>query len=626
MTVMGIKRLLSMVSVLAGLLTVGFWVPTVAADCLPLPTQAQLKITVNLESEGTYRLWFRQVTPATGNQLYVQVDGDCAIDIAKNQQSDKLSWSGVDSQGQSLLVVLDRGEHTIMLGGDQTGIAVDKGLLTTDHDCIPQDNGDNCFELSESAGELVTVAEPTSDIATEQVGKLTFAIILTSILALAGVLGLLIWHYVSYNRRVVFTALSPKLHWLHKLRHAMSLSTVKHFINHHRMTVYMYAAVLGIFTLLLCVGIATANGHKVLVFEAESGEIIGMASNVADAQASEGSYVLFGGSAPVITGSDQTPVKTTPTNNGGGTGGGGGGGSTGTGGGGGDSGGGTGGGGGGGGDAGTPPGECPAFPAFPDENCTGWEHTGVTLTDCTNLTDNGYIWDDNPIKTFDSCYFSKSLTIQAANVTITRSQVHGHVSTHWSNNYDFRNLTLRDVEIEQEGVQDITNAAVAGHNYSCLRCNVHHTLSGMHFGNNTTIRDSYTHDFQWRDEAHGAGIGTGQDHGTNSSIIHNNIQCNRISGPPICSSALSIYPEDDNGDGITVHNVQVEKNLFNATGAYCVYAVSIAGSNINFIDNYFGKKFYPECAGYGPVTGYGPAGGQWINNVWADGSGPVVPS
>ena len=71
-------------------------------------------------------------------------------------------------------------------------------------------------------------------------------------------------------------------------------------------------------------------------------------------------------------------------------------------------------------------------------------------------------------------------------------------------------------------------------------------------------------------------------------------------------------------------HVQVERNLFNATGAYCVYGVGIPGSNINFIDNYFGKKFYPGCAGYGPVTGYAPAGGQWINNVWADGSGSVT--
>ena len=288
--------------------------------------------------------------------------------------------------------------------------------------------------------------------------------------------------------------------------------------------------------------------------------------------------------------------------------------------------GGSGGGGGGGNPAPTPAGECPAYPAFPDENCTGWRHTGVTLTDCTGQTDNGYIWNDGVV--FEKCYFSKPLTVYGNNVTILKSQIHGTVTPHWSKSYDFGGLILIDVEIEQkdDDEDELVTAAIAGNNYSCVRCDIHHTLSGMHFGDNTIIRDSYTHDFRWRNGAHGAGIGTGQDHGSNSKIIHNNIQCNRVDGPPICSSALSIYPEDDNGDGITVHDVKVENNLFNATGAYCVYAVSIPGSNIDFISNHFGKKFYPGCAGYGPVTGYGPQGGQWTDNKWADGSGPVDPS
>jgi hypothetical protein len=280
---------------------------------------------------------------------------------------------------------------------------------------------------------------------------------------------------------------------------------------------------------------------------------------------------------------------------------------------------------GGGSPAPTPTGECPPFPAFPDENCTGWRHTGFALSDCTDQTDNGYIWNDGAV--FEKCYFSKPLTIYGNNVTILKSQIHGTVTPHWSKSYDFGGLLLIDVEIEQKDtdINELVTAAIAGNNYSCVRCDVHHTLSGMHFGDGTIIRDSYTHDFRWRDGAHGAGIGTGQDHGSNSQIIHNNIQCNRVDGPPICSSALSIYPEDDNGDGITVHDVKVQNNLFNASGAYCVYAVSIAGSNIDFIGNYFGKKFYPDCAGYGPVTGYGPAGGQWTDNKWADGSGPVTP-
>jgi hypothetical protein len=267
---------------------------------------------------------------------------------------------------------------------------------------------------------------------------------------------------------------------------------------------------------------------------------------------------------------------------------------------------------------------CPAYPAFPDEYCTGWKHTGVTLHNCDAQTSNGYIWEEG-IKTFDSCYFSKALTVEAANVKITRSQVHGTISTHWSHNYDFRGLTLTDVEIEDKGNPNAELAAIGGHHFSCTRCNVHHTGTGIHFGDYSVVRDSYTHDFNYTPEAHGSGVAAGQGTGSNSQIIHNNIQCNRLAGQPtICSSALSIYPES-NQQGGTVHSVRVEKNLFNTTGAYCVYAGGLPATNIDFIDNYFGKKFTNKCAGYGPVASYESAGGKWINNVWADGSGPVVP-
>jgi hypothetical protein len=267
---------------------------------------------------------------------------------------------------------------------------------------------------------------------------------------------------------------------------------------------------------------------------------------------------------------------------------------------------------------------CPAYPAFPDEYCTGWRHTGVTLHNCDAQTDNGYIWEEG-VKSFDSCYFSKALTVKAAKVTITRSEVHGYISTHWSNNYDFRGLTLIDVEIEDQGDPKAEAAAIGGHNFSCTRCNVHHTGTGIHFGDNSVVKDSYTHDFNYTPEAHGSGVAAGQGTGSNAVIIHNNIQCNRLAGQPtICSSALSIYPET-NKQGGTVHDVRVEKNLFNTTGAYCVYAGGLPATNIDFIDNYFGKRFTRNCAGYGPVASYEKAGGKWINNVWADGSGPVVP-
>src|SRR5262245_51878097 len=62
-------------------------------------------------------------------------------------------------------------------------------------------------------------------------------------------------------------------------------------------------------------------------------------------------------------------------------------------------------------DGGAGPSACPPLPAFPDENCTGWRHTGVTLepfTGDTTITDDGTVIDGADI---EGC-----LTVRASNV------------------------------------------------------------------------------------------------------------------------------------------------------------------------------------------------------------------
>lgn len=325
------------------------------------------------------------------------------------------------------------------------------------------------------------------------------------------------------------------------------------------------------------------------------------------------------------------------------------------------------GGGGGGGTA-----TCPPFPAFPDENCTGWRHTGRTsLQNCDDRTDHGYIWDDNPNKTFIGCYFSTRLVIQASSVIIQESQIHGVIVAHGSNNYSLMGAQFTDVEIENcYSATDCTTvnpnmnydndtAAITGHQFTCLRCHIHNTVTGIHPGDYAEVRDSYMHDFQIEpdtndqnapDRNHGAGIGMGQNNGHHSKIIHNNIQCNRLPGQyQQCSSALSLYDEP------RLDDVLVQNNLFNAKNGYCVYGGGANGTNIRFIDNYFGKKFNPYCGGNtGPIsvaffyfpndfvsTNGGDDGGctfpeatspkcnrgnVWQGNKWQDGSGDALPN
>jgi len=82
---------------------------------------------------------------------------------------------------------------------------------------------------------------------------------------------------------------------------------------------------------------------------------------------------------------------------------------------------------------------CPPLPAFPDANCTGWQHTGVTLkTVPGQLTSGtGWEWDGSPFNyvkvtgsnvTLDGLDISGCVYIDVGvtNVTIKRSRITGN--------------------------------------------------------------------------------------------------------------------------------------------------------------------------------------------------------
>lgn len=260
------------------------------------------------------------------------------------------------------------------------------------------------------------------------------------------------------------------------------------------------------------------------------------------------------------------------------------------------------------------PSPCGPFPRFPDETCTGWRHTGVTLRDCpTTITEPG--------ATLDGCRFTGGLEIEAADVTITRSRIEGLVRPR----ADLQNLRLVDVEIDGTGRIDPSNPdsqlAIGNNNYTCIRCHIHATGRGANLGSNVHIEDSYLHDFPYMNGKHMTAIGS--NGGSHFTILHNNLECS-VTG---CSAALSFY-----GDFAPISDVLVQHNLLNTTGSYCTYAGSVSskeypvGTDIRYLDNRFGKKFRDKCGQYGPVTSWRDGGGnEWRGNAWLDGSGPVEP-
>ncbi|MEH1125121.1 hypothetical protein [Micromonospora sp. CPCC 206061] len=258
---------------------------------------------------------------------------------------------------------------------------------------------------------------------------------------------------------------------------------------------------------------------------------------------------------------------------------------------------------------------CPSFPRFPDQNCTGYEHTGVTLRNCSNTVTK------NNAK-LDSCRFVNGLTIEGKNVTITRSLVQGKVTATYKTDWSLVGLKLIDVEIDGGGKVDPNGeAAIGNDDYTCIRCHIHGTGRGANMRNNVHIEDSYLHGWVYVDGAHQTAIGS--NGGSNYKVIHNNLICDSDG----CSAALSLY-----GDFEPINNALIERNLLNTDGGYCTYGGSTSakpypiGTNIRYINNLFGKKYGPKCGYYGPVATFEfHDGNVWSGNAWQDGSGPVKP-
>jgi hypothetical protein len=249
---------------------------------------------------------------------------------------------------------------------------------------------------------------------------------------------------------------------------------------------------------------------------------------------------------------------------------------------------------------------CPAWPAVPDANCTGYVHTGVTLHDCAlRLATAG--------ATYDSCRFNGTVVIAAANIKVTRSLVlGGHVES--NSNADLRNAVFTDVQISGPGNDG--SAAIGNNNYTCLRCNVTGGNRGFALGHNVVIQDSYAHDF-WvqpstQNSAHQTAIST--HGGNNYQILHSNLRCN--SDHYACSSGFSFYAEDEDINDVLIQNCRITTDA----GYGMLFGTFIQGkpygiTNTRVLNNVI------DSDEYGPVGDWpgDQAGNVWSGNVRANG-------
>lgn len=245
---------------------------------------------------------------------------------------------------------------------------------------------------------------------------------------------------------------------------------------------------------------------------------------------------------------------------------------------------------------------CPSYPAFPDANCVGWQHTGVTLmpyTGPTNITTANTVIDGKDIAT--------GIVINAANVVIRNSHIHGSGDTN-AVNVVSGNVTLYDTEIDGN-----FENAIGYDNWKGYRLNVHGTYGdGLKLGSNVRLEDSWIHDLSPGVGAHADG-GQVQDGITNTFVIHNRIDPRAGANNSGVNAALFIAPDlGPNSNGPLV----IDKNILGG-GNYTLFCLD--GNNgqyyingITITNNHFIRNSYQ----YGPSSVNVPI--TQSGNVWAD--------
>ena len=224
------------------------------------------------------------------------------------------------------------------------------------------------------------------------------------------------------------------------------------------------------------------------------------------------------------------------------------------------------------------------------------------------------------------------LTIRAANVTITRSQINGGVNVP-SDAPSSASFAISDSNVH---VGDNLNTGLMRRNFSANRVDITGGRRSVYCMTNCTVENSWAHQ-QGGDpggDAHFSGMRMEQY----TTYRHNSITCEAERGPGTgCSAGLTGY-----GDFAPIQNDLIERNLFyrgsGGGSTICAYGGSSGddgskpyghlAANIRFIGNRF--VLDPDtghCGNIETVLDFNASrpGNQWTDNLFDNGT-PVSPS
>ncbi len=123
---------------------------SVTTPCAGPPTDKGVAaLTFNLSAGGNYKIWSRIRAPDnTKNSYYLQVDDNCGTVVGDSSiTTDAWAWVDYQDGDSSSKVTFDlaSGNHTMNLIGRESGVRVDKLIITGDFACVPTGTGENCL-------------------------------------------------------------------------------------------------------------------------------------------------------------------------------------------------------------------------------------------------------------------------------------------------------------------------------------------------------------------------------------------------------------------------------------------------------------------------------------------------
>jgi hypothetical protein len=288
---------------------------------------------------------------------------------------------------------------------------------------------------------------------------------------------------------------------------------------------------------------------------------------------------------------------------------------------------------------------CPAYPAFPNESCTGVP-AGVSLT---SFGCNGGDYRIDKDTVIDGKIVNCNLYIPGddagihnVHLTIKNSRVIGSVK------YDVdpakaSQFTSWVVVVDSEvGHTNTTDGGIGVKNVIVLGTNSHDGPYPINCESYCYAEDNWLHGTyndpnasNHLDAFLSNGIfypvcGSATNYTANCytvQVIHNTLACdsqpNAHEGG--CSGDVGLYP-----DFASISSTKFDKNLFiaNSTGnAYCVYGgagsktYSAQSHHIVFTNNVFQRGSNNNCGDFGPVSSYNTnlTGNVWTNNTWENG-------